>query len=181
MNKRVLSVLAVPKYIASITFMVLILSTCRGAPLPAEMPTPREEPLPIETSTPDLCYSEHLRQIIITLDDAVQQFEDATHLAENTPDENLRPVIEEMQAIRQAVKDVDTPLCAIKTKAALDSYMDSKIQCYFKIYADSVVETPLSGPEVRGYCSLAPSKLEYYNTKMDELKVLLLEKSTLDT
>lgn len=168
------------KRIACVLLLALILSSCSGAPLPAETPTPREAPLPVETPTLDVCSSEHLRQIITTLDDAAQRFDNATHLAENTPDENLEPVIKEMQAIRQEAGEADTPLCAITAEAALDSYMHSKIQCYFKIFADAVVETPLED-RAYSYCSLATSQLEYYNTKMNDLKGLLLEKSALDT
>jgi len=151
------------------TLFVLLLSGCGGARLPAETPTP------------DLCSAEELREIIATMDEVAKRFEDVTHLAADTPPENLEPVIKEMQGVKQEVEEVGTPPCAIKTKAALDSYMFSEIQCYFKIYAGAVVETPLADRGVKDSCSLAPDKLEYYHTKMDELKVLLLEKSRLDT
>ena len=155
------------KKIAYIIFLTLILSSCKGASLP------------VETPTPDICSAEDLTEFITTMGDAAQQFEHLAHAAEDTPGENLEPVIKEMQEVQQDVENIDTPPCALKTKAALDYYMFSKIQCHFQIYAVEVVEgtrLPVWERKIDS-CSLASDQLEYYNTKMDELNVLLLEKN----
>lgn len=148
------------KRIAYVVFLAFILSSCREV----------EVSLPVETPTSDIGFleDEELTEFIATMDEVVQQFETLLHVAEDTPAENLEPVIKEMQGVRQDVANIDTPPSAIATKAALDSYMFSTIQCNFRAYAVEVVEESLSTPKI-DYCSLAPDQWEYYNIKMDEL------------
>ena len=157
------------KRIASVVFLALILSSCRTAPLP------------VETPTPDNCSAEDLTEFITTMDDLAQRFDDLAQVAEDTPAENLRLVIEEMQSVELGVKNIDTPPCALRTKAALENYTASEAQCVMLRHSNAILKEVLKEvtrpPRKIDWCNLASDQLEYYNTQMDELKVLLSEKN----
>ena len=127
-------------------------------------------PSPVETRIPNPCASEDLNEFIITMDEIEKRFDDVVLLAEDTSPENLEPLIKEMQMVKQELEIVDEPSCALQAKAALDSYMLSKTQCYFQIYAVEIVEEDsLFEPKI-DVCDLALEQLTYYTAKMDVLR-----------
>ncbi len=153
------------KRIAYLVLSVLVLTACSAAPLP------------VETPTPDNCSAEDLTKFITAMDDLAQRFESLVHIAEDTPGEDLLPVIKEMESAELGVKNIDTPPCALRTKAAFENYTFSKTQCIFHTHAVAVIEeSQLAEPKI-DYCSLASDQFGGYNTQMDELRVLLSEKN----
>ena len=151
------------KRIAYLLLLALVLSACSVTPLP------------VETPVPDHCSPEELTEFITAMDDLAQRFDDLAQVSEDTPAENLRPVIEEMESIRQGVELIDTPSCALRVRAAFENYTFSQTQCIFHTHAVAVIEeSQLAEPKI-DYCSLASDQFGYYNTQMDELRVLLSE------
>ena len=110
--------------------LATILSSCGEAPLAAET----QIPIPIETKIPNPCAAEDISEFIFAIDDITKRFEDEVLLAENTSPEDLEPMIKEMVAIEKEFKNTTAPSCALRAKAALESYLFSKSQCHFKIY-----------------------------------------------
>lgn len=129
-----------------------------------------ESSLPVATQPPNPCASEDISEFIVALDDIAKRFEDVALLAENTAPENLKPIIEEMQVIEQEFINMDTPPCALRAKAALESYIFSKIQCHFHIYAVETVGEDSLPERKTDVCSLALDQLEYYQTQRDALR-----------
>ena len=89
----------------------------------------------------------------------------------------LESIIKEMQVIEAEAKEIDPPSCALEAESALTSYMWTMIQGYFKLFVQEFDITPLAKMTTDDEFTLAASKLEYYETKMEELRNLLLEKS----
>ena len=155
------------KLIAYGVLLAMTLSCCREASLPVEAPVP----VPVETQLPNPCASEDISEFVLAIDDIEKRFEDLTLRAEDTSPENLKPIIEEMQAIEQEFKNSDVPPCALRVKAAFENYFFSKVQCYFHVYAvEGLGNTPPPGFEAKiDFCVLALEQLEYYQTQRDAL------------
>ncbi|MBT4843584.1 MAG: hypothetical protein HON91_14260, partial [Anaerolineae bacterium] len=137
--------------------LIIITLTCCG-----------EAPLPVETQLTNPCASEDISAYIAGIDDIAKRFEGKTAIAENTSPENLELIIKEMQAIGQELEILDTPSCALKVKAALDSYIFSESQCYFGNYAVEISGKD-SQEKKTDFCSLALEQLAYYNTQRNAL------------
>jgi hypothetical protein len=82
----------------------------------------------------------------------------------------------EMFSIESEIEKINAPDCALKTKAALTSYVDTFVQVYAGLYADSLGTPSPLGPVTSENYDLASSKYDYYQTKMNELRHLLIEK-----
>jgi len=119
--------------------------------------------------TTDPCSPEIANQYIEILDIQASSFEDLVSKAGTVPAESLEPIIKEMQAVQQEVADTDAIPCGIEVKAALESYMDTTIQGYFRIHVQALSITPESDrPNIEDYVALAASKLDYYKTIREE-------------
>ena len=156
------------KLIIYALLLAITLSSCGEAPPPVAT----QIPIPVETQRPNPCASEDISEFIVTIDDITKRFEDVTLLAENTSPENLEPIIKEMLAIEQEFKDMVAPSCALKAKAALESYLFSKSQCHFHIYTVEglgYVRPPeLQEPKI-DVCALALDQLAYYEIQRSAL------------
>ncbi len=100
--------------------------------------------------------------------------------AAGIPGEDLESIIKEMQVIEAEAKEIDPPSCALVAESALTSYMWTMIQGHFRLHIQGLGITPevfIDSPTADDEFTLAASKLEYYETKMEELRNLLLEKS----
>jgi len=119
--------------------------------------------------TSDPCSPEIVSQYVEVLDTQAKNFEDLASKAGAVPAESLEPIIKEMQAVQQEVADTDAIPCGIEVKAALESYVDTTIQGYFRIHVQALSITPESdGPDIEDYVTLAASKLDYYKTIREE-------------
>jgi len=148
------------KRIAYGILLAISLSCCEGVPLPSE------------TQLPNPCASEDISDFIVPMDDIAKRFDDLTLKAEETSPENLLPILEEMQGIEQGFKSIDVPPCALRVKAAFESYFFSKFQCYSHVYTVEGLGYT-HPPEFRenkiDFCVLALEQLEYYKTQRDAL------------
>jgi len=118
-------------------------------------------------SAPPSTKAQTAPQFVTDVETIAQNFSDATALADTSPVDDLPQTIRRLQAIRAELQNIDTPPEALQTKAALDSYMDSKIQCYFKRLAPAEA---MVNSEKKDLCSLSESKLNYFHQQLDALK-----------
>lgn len=92
--------------------------------------------------------------------------------------EDLWPIVNDMFSVESDADQISAPSCILITKAALTSYVGTFIQVYAGLYAESTgVRTDLP-PPISDINELASSKYDYYQTKMEELRNLLIEKSS---
>ncbi len=110
-----------------------------------------------------------MQQFVTRIEQLAQNFSETVAVADDTSVENLPPVIRQLQTIQTEVKNLDAPADALKVQAALDSYMDSKIQCYFKKLKPQNATSEF-GDEKKDLCSLSASKFEYFRQQFDALK-----------
>ena len=83
-----------------------------------------------------------------------------------------------MQVIESEAKETDPPPCALKAKSALNSYIETLIQGYFRLYTQGIGITAQENiTSADDEFNLAASKLEYYETEFEALRNMLLEKS----
>jgi len=90
--------------------------------------------------------------------------------------EDLRPIVEDMFSVESDANQISAPSCILKTKAALTSYVYTFIQVYAGLYAESTGARTDLPPSTSDNYELAISKYDYYQTEMDELRNLLIEK-----
>ena len=90
--------------------------------------------------------------------------------------EDLWPIVEDMWSVESDADQINAPSCILKTKAALTSYIETFIKVYAGLYAESTGARTDLPPSTSENHELATSKYDYYQTKMDELRSLLIEK-----
>ena len=159
------------KKTAFFILMILVLSGCSViSPLPVS---------PAISPTADPCPVEQIEQFIAAADDAMYRFTQLAQQADATPAEDLESIIKEMQVIEAEAKEIDPPSCALEAESALTSYMWTMIQGYFRLHVQGLgITSPVDDKTTADdEFTLAASKFEYYETKMEELRNLLLEKS----
>lgn len=91
---------------------------------------PNSGQLPGTTSTVDPCSSDHLPATIQKFNDFTREFDDAVQLASNLPVQQLPDTISNMQRIRRAVEDLDTPSCVTALRTHQLNYMNGMIQTF---------------------------------------------------
>jgi len=107
----------------------LMLAAC-AAPTPAPptaVPTAPPTPVPPPTATPDPCAPENLQEAIIPVDRLMREFDDASLLAQNTPQELLLTPISDLQRIRREAEDQEIALCLLDLKSYQVAHMNSVI------------------------------------------------------
>jgi len=144
--------------------MLFVLSSCSGKP-----------PF-VASPTPDPCPLEQIKQFLEAAEGLEYSFNLAAQRADNTADEDLEPIIKEMQVLETKVKAIDPPPCALKAKSALAYYMETLIQGYFRLYFQGIGLPSQSDRTADDIFTLATSQLEYYETKKDELKSIVKER-----
>jgi len=152
--------------------MILVLSGCSGKSQSIASPTlfPTVDPCPVD----------QIEQFLKIADSAEYRLAQIAQRAVVTPGEDLESIIKEMQVIEAEAKNINPPPCALKAKSALTSYMWTLIQGYFRLFFQEIGITPEVSPDRRmaeDEFTLAASKLEYYEMKMEELRNLVLEKT----
>ena len=97
-------------------------------------------------------------------------------MMEMAREDDIYSTVGEMFSVESEIGKIDAPLCALETKAALTSYVDTFIQVYAGLYVDSTGTPSSNLPITSENYELASSKYDYYQTKMDELRSLLIDK-----
>jgi len=152
------------KKIAFSLLIFIVLSSCGG-----ESPS-------VTSSTHDPCPVEQIQQFLEVTEGLEHSFNQLVKQADITPGEDLEPVIKEMQVIEVDVEEVDPPPCALTAKSALSSYMGTTIQGYFKLFVQGIELPTQSDRTADDEFTLAASKLAYYETTMDALRNIIIER-----
>ena len=152
--------------------MMLVLSGCTGKPPLTVLPT--------SSQSIDACPTEQIKQFLEVTDDVTFRFTQLAQQADAIPSEDLESIIKEMQILETEAKEIDAPDCALEANSALTSYMSTLIQGYFRQYSQGIGITSEAGINITTAdeeFDLASSKLEYYETKMEELRNIVRERS----
>jgi len=155
------------------TLIILVLTGCSGS-LPLS-------PSPASSPATDSCSAEEIIQFLDIADDAKHRIIQLEQRAKEKSGEDLEAIIKEMQVIETDAKEIDPPTCALKAKSALVSYLGTLIQGYFRLYTQGIGITPdvniKDNPTADDEFDLAASKLEYYETQMEELRNIVAERN----
>ncbi len=146
--------------------MVFILSSCQ------------EKYKSDQTNTPDPCSSERIERYIENAEEKEMMLEHLVAQADETPSEELETLIKKMQGVEAELKEIDTPVCALKTNSALESYMETKIQGYFTLYTEGLGIQSKADQTSEEIFDLAETQKEYYESILAELKNVLTEKQS---
>ncbi len=136
--------------------LVLILSGCQN------------KVSPTNTLLPSPGNAQSLPQFVTDIETLAQTFSQTVEVADASSTEELPQVIRQLEAIQSDVQGLSAPPSALEAKAALYSYMYSKIQCYFNRLVP--LPSPTRGYQKKNLCSLSASKLDYFHQKLNELK-----------
>jgi len=112
-----------------ISFQIILIITLLFLSACAQNPSPTSTPVEIPSATPtsDPCSSENISASTKKVSDLQREFDDASELSANLPREQLPPVISDMQRIRRAAEDQETPPCLVKLKSFQLSHMNTVI------------------------------------------------------
>jgi hypothetical protein len=110
--------------------VVLLLAAC-GQPVPVAAPS-LEPVVPTATvtltSTPDPCTQENIIAEIQAVNRLMREFDDVSALSANTPREELKPTIADLQRIRRDTEDKSVPSCLLSLKELQLAQMNTFIQ-----------------------------------------------------
>lgn len=97
--------------------IAVFLSACaRKGPAPETTAAP--------SATPDPCAPENLAASVKKVHDIQREFDDASALSESLPREQLPEMITDMQRMRRAAEDLETPPCLANLKTHQLNYMN---------------------------------------------------------
>ncbi|MCC7119126.1 MAG: hypothetical protein IT310_11415 [Anaerolineales bacterium] len=170
------SKVAVIVTIATILVVVLSLVGSSLFSSPAVSPTPTSGPTstplpPTETFTPNPCTPENIKPIALDYNRNARAFDDLSVLAQNTPREQLVPIISQLQDIRRKSEDYSGPACLAKLQEYQLAYMNTFINMLVALY--STVNAELTQNDVDAINQGMAASIEYHNQYMAELARLL--------
>ncbi|HEY83785.1 MAG TPA: hypothetical protein G4N96_01540 [Chloroflexi bacterium] len=146
------------KRISLLFSLILILSGCQSKISPSITPSPTSG------------NAQSLSQFVTDIETLAQNFSQTLEMADASSAEDLPETIHQLQAIREDVRSLTAPSPALQTKVALDSYMYSKIQCYFKRLVTPNPTIEWTTESEKDLCSLSASRLDYFHQKLNELE-----------
>jgi len=127
------------------------------------------------TSTPDPCSKEVLETVVGDFEDLKNELVDLAAAAEETPVEELEPIVLQMLNLEEEIAGYEFPLCAAKAQSALYSYSFHTEQCYLGQYAEYINQ--VSHPEDVAYrCEQAEIFEETVDLMLQELKEMIAAK-----
>lgn len=102
---------------------------------PSPLPSPTTEPT--ITSTPNPCVPENIGAEIEEVHKIMHEFEDASLLASNTPNQQLYPAIADLQRIRREAEYLKIPACLNNLKKLQLAHMETVINTMMAFYTGS--------------------------------------------
>jgi hypothetical protein len=123
-----------------IVIIVLVFSLVNVQTPASPVPTQSNTSTPVLTSTPDVCAPENIKASVLELNKFARAFDDLSVLAENTPREQLVPIITQLQNIRREAEDFDAPPCMLKMKEYQLNYMNVFIETLVVLYSSLTSE-----------------------------------------
>lgn len=134
-------------------------------------PAPTNTSLPLPTFTPDACSPENVKPIVLEINRHARAFDDLSVLAQNTPRENLVPIISQLQDIRREAEDFAGPVCVAKLQEYQLSYMNTFINTLVGLYSSLTVE--LTENDVNMINQGMAQAVQYHNQYLIEMARLL--------
>lgn len=156
---------------AGIVVVVVITLLVNSLVLKKDAPAPTSTSLPLPTFTPDPCSPENVKPIALEINRHARAFDDLSVLAQNTPRENLAPIISQLQDIRRQAEDFVGPACVAKLQEYQLSYMNMFINTLVGLY--SSLTTQLTDNDVNMINQGMAQAVEYHNQYLIELARLL--------
>jgi hypothetical protein len=157
--------------------LVVFLSACgtnvpatNNAPDGAASDTPAQS-VPA-TNTPDPCASENIEAEVNKVHKFMREFDDASSLAANRPQEGLADAISELQQIRREAEDQVIPYCLGDLKTYQVSHMNTVINTLIAFMSNSDQEIVNQG------ISLAREQHDQYTLELARLLGLTIEAAT---
>ncbi len=86
------------------------------------------------TNTPDPCSPQNLQVAVPDLDKLMRQFDDSIQIAQNTPGDQLVPIITDLQAVRRSSQDFTAPSCMGNLRDLQVRYMNTYIETLLALY-----------------------------------------------
>ena len=86
------------------------------------------------TDTPDPCTPQNLQVSVPDLDKLTRQFDDSIQIAQNTPGDQLVPIITDLQAVRRSSQDFTAPGCLENLQQLQLRYMNTYIATLLTLY-----------------------------------------------
>ena len=118
-----------------VVILVLIASFALSAAAPhLASPSATGTSLTGLTNTPDACAPQNLQTTVPDLDKLMRQFDDTIQIAQNTPGNQLVPIITLLQTTRRSSEDFTAPSCMDNLKQLQLSYMDTYISTLLALY-----------------------------------------------
>ncbi len=123
-----------------VVIIVLVFSLLNLQTSEAPIPTATHTSMPAPSNTPDACAPENLQAAALELNKFAREFDDLSVLAQNTPREQLVPIITQLQDIRRNSEDFVAPACMLKMKEYQLNYMNMFIETLVALYSSLTSE-----------------------------------------
>jgi len=153
--------------ILSIVLVSIILSSCGAEPTaaPALLPT-NTPPPPTITPTPNLCGPGNVVAQVQIVNKSSREFDDAYTLASNLTQNQILPVLQDMQRIRREAEDLNVPPCLKDLHAYQLAYMDTSINLMIIFIKDA---DPARDPVISQGVALVNQYHNQYTLEMARL------------
>ncbi len=146
-NKRTIPMAAIVLTIFVIIILVVSLVLSVGASLLISKATPAplaaNTNVPVVSRTPNPCLPENMVATTQDFNKLMRQFDDIARVAQNTPGNQLAPLLTQLQDVRRNSEDYAAPACLLTLKEAGLNYMNTFINTLLTLYAAyPVIATP---------------------------------------
>jgi hypothetical protein len=121
--------------ITVLAVIVIATSLLNIRPPQPQIPTAANTLPPTLTNTPDPCSEENLQVLVPIFNRNSRAFDDLSVIAQNTPREQLVPIVSQLQEIRRAAEDYAVPSCMSKAKEYQLAYMNTFIDTLLALYS----------------------------------------------
>jgi hypothetical protein len=105
----------------------------------------KSQATPDVTTTPDLCAPQNIQPEVQKVNRLMREFDDASVLAANTPKEQLRVAIADLQRIRREAEDQEIPGCLADLKKYQIAHMNTVINTLIGFMGGAQQETVNQG------------------------------------
>jgi hypothetical protein len=109
----------------------LLLGACASAPTQVAAPIIPTSPLPpaslLPSATPDMCAANNIRKEVKKVYDLMQKFDDTVFVASLTPQQQLPPIVLQLQDVRRQTDNLDIAVCVGTLRLAAVNYQNAAI------------------------------------------------------
>lgn len=139
-------------------------STPTASPMGTSSPSPTETRTAAPTNTPGPCDPLNIPSQVSPMHALMREFEDTSIVAQNTPIESVPPLVTDLQRIRRAAEDLETPSCLAALREHELAHMNTVIDTFLAFLSRQ-------GPDVIN--PLITEARAYHESYMRELSALM--------